>query len=406
MKIVLKQIGFIAISLFINISYCFSQNVVGNFTVNSIISPNNWGKSLLNTEIDSSVTLVGLGEFSHGSKDLFSLKADLANFLIKEKGFDLVLLEYPDIALRTLNEYLTTDSIYTEVAELKVIKDNLLSSYKTEEMIAFIKQIKQINVGTAKKIQLRGIDINESVFPAIAYIVYRHNLPRDYQSTATLGTTATTISDEEKFTIVKEWIKGNEKSLQQKMTAQAFLELKLDMQNAEASYRLKKIKNLTFSRDSMMAENVKALSSGHRAIIWAHNLHLMKSTHPYSGSLNLGGYLTSYYGNKYYAILTDFSTEAAAYVYSASKTDNKRAFNIQKYMPIRKSLGSMINLKNEAPAVALILKKELKDPNYVINLNTIDFSGKLFLCSQMKKAPVNFDAVIVLKNVAASSLIK
>ena len=159
-------------------------------------------------------------------------------------------------------------------------------------------------------------------------------------------------------------------------------------------------------RDSSMAENVKTLAEGRRAVVWAHNHHLMKSISIRGENRNLGSYLDTYYGTAYYMIATDFVGSAEVIV---RKDDPATGTSIYLSSPFSSKKQSFVNnyVKDKNPTNSFMLvKNDFKNRLLDVNLNTIDVIGSHYLLSQKKREKLPFDALIVLKGVSPAKMIK
>jgi erythromycin esterase-like protein len=67
--------------------------------------------SIYNAEFANKIDtkqIIGLGEATHGSKEIFLLKEDIIMQLIKNKEFNVVAFEAPYAESKSINEYLLT----------------------------------------------------------------------------------------------------------------------------------------------------------------------------------------------------------------------------------------------------------------------------------------------------------
>ncbi|GEM_PF-5885718 len=367
--------------------------------VHPITNLSDWRNTPFQREITSEVEILGLGEFTHGCTEVFSVKASLAQYLVYEKGFDAIIIEYPNILLKRINDYLQSDTIMDRHAEDLLFSSCFFGSYKNRDLADFIHWIKKANQSLTKKIVLKGIDANARVFPSNRYLIERYLLPNFYSSSEEILNLIGKQSDLYVFNKIKSIIERNPNARLTNLTGEQLLELKLDLRSAEAAYMLQsKTKERTYSRDSIMSENVNDIAKYHRSILWAHNLHLMKGTHPHSNQQNLGEYLKASFGTRYYSILTDFSTAGDVTVYS----DND--YTTQRVSAKKRSLGYILASRQGHFPGLIVLKSDFLNPYYVVNLNTIDLAGRHFLASQKKGSEVNFNAVIVLKDISPSQL--
>ncbi|RZK09738.1 MAG: hypothetical protein EOO43_20995 [Flavobacterium sp.] len=365
-----------------------------------------WGKSPLKYEINESTRVIGLGEFTHGSKEVFEMKSNIIKYMIENKGVEMVLFEFPDIMLRYINYYLLEDKTYSDEAARSLILSNLQSAYRTEEIVKLCMTIKKHNMANDVKVQLRGVDISPIYFPPIEYIITTYVTPVDQNAANSLLKLKGKIPDTTLLKQIKEWMLNDKAQSHPKIAINALLNFEYDLQVANASYQIQTVKWSPLMRDSCMAENVKLLAKTHRAVVWAHNHHLMKSISIKVENRNLGFYLDKYYGMAYYTIATDFFGSAQVIVrkedpvtktsiYLSSSFSSKKQSFVNDYMKGKNLTNSFILLKNN-----------FKNRSSDVNLNTIDAIGSHYLLSQKKGEKLPFDALIVLKGVSPAKMIK
>jgi erythromycin esterase-like protein len=364
-----------------------------------------WGKSPLKYEINESTKVIGLGEFTHGAKEVFEMKSDIIKYMIENKGVEMVLFEYPDIMLRYINYYLLEDKTYSDEAARTLILSNLTGAYRTEEIVKLCMMIKKHNMANNIKVQLRGVDISPTYFPPVDYIITTYVTPVDQNAANSLLKLKGKIADITLLKQIKEWMLNDKAQSHPKISVNTLLNFKYDLQVANASYQIQTVKWSPLMRDSCMAENVKLLAKTHKVVVWAHNHHLMKSISIKGENRNLGFYLDKYYGMAYYTIATDFLGSAELIVrkedpvtktsifLSSSFSSKKQSF-VNDYVKDKNLTNSFMLLKND-------FKNRLSD----VNLNTIDVTGSHYLLSQKKREKLPFDALIVLRGVTPAKMI-
>src|SRR5689334_933922 len=81
--------------------------------------------------------IVALGEDTHGTAEFYALRAAITQRLIKEKGFNMVILENPHEDMIAMQGALHSESIDT------LMRRHLFSIYQTKQMQAFLQWFKK-----------------------------------------------------------------------------------------------------------------------------------------------------------------------------------------------------------------------------------------------------------------------
>lgn len=359
-------------------------------------------RSFKDIPIDDSISVVGLGEFTHGGKEVILLKIDLVKYLIENKSFSLLLLECPDKLVRPINSYLL-DERRTGEAEALVAK-NFNGSFIVEEIVQLIDMLKSHNDSSPKKVLLKGIDVNTEIFPSNASLIHEYVLPYDYSRSATFLEDEGRIDDLTQFQRILEWAESNDNRLKNQMKTHDYNNFILDIKSAAATYSMRSKRNTTFIRDSAMAENARLLIQDKKAIVWAHNFHLMKGTDRFEKQ-NLGYYLDTIYGRRFFNILTDFYQIANLSVIGRDQAGSP-VFTSKRYAPKRNSVSAKISIKMDLNQQTVILLQHEMAEYGSIRLNQIDMPGHHFTVGQSKSGPANFDALILLKDVSPTTLLQ
>jgi len=100
-------------------------------------------------------TVIGLGEAAHGSKTLNNIRFDLAKTLIQENGFNNLAFEMSFNTGLRINHYLQTGEGDIE----EILKQTNHFFNKSEELLNFIKWIKEYNKNSANPVNIYGFDI-------------------------------------------------------------------------------------------------------------------------------------------------------------------------------------------------------------------------------------------------------
>lgn len=95
--------------------------------------------------------IVALGEDTHGTAEFYALRAAITQRLIKEKGFNMVILENPHEDMMTMQAALYTEPIDT------LMRRHLFSIYQTKQMQAFLQWFKKY-ARSHRSLRLAGCD--------------------------------------------------------------------------------------------------------------------------------------------------------------------------------------------------------------------------------------------------------
>jgi erythromycin esterase len=95
--------------------------------------------------------IVALGEDTHGTAEFYEIRATITKRLIKEKGFNVVILENPHEDMMALEAGLQNQRLDT------LMRRHLFSIYQTKQMKDFLKWVKKYS-RTRKKLRLAGCD--------------------------------------------------------------------------------------------------------------------------------------------------------------------------------------------------------------------------------------------------------
>ena len=119
---------------------------------------------LSNREIDffdgiiDSTDVIGFGEMTHGSKEIFASKDRLIRFLVRDRGATVIILEASLAGTRALNHFVLTGQGDPGVA----LADTGFWSCANEETLALVKWLSDYNASqpsVAKKVKIHGCDI-------------------------------------------------------------------------------------------------------------------------------------------------------------------------------------------------------------------------------------------------------
>ncbi|MBZ9629734.1 erythromycin esterase family protein [Salegentibacter sp. LM13S] len=234
----------------------------------------------------SKIRLIGLGEATHGTKQIFEIKKDLITYLIINQNVRKIALEAYYQNTEVLNDYILTGE-----GNAKEILANLeFWPYYNRQFLELIEWLKNYNNSNSDKVSITGIDV-QSAEQSLQFLKDKFKDNSEFYSVL-----------EELDTDTVPFAQKLELSNELKSILRESDQDKKINKNAETltqSYYLNQFSGLEYShkRDSLMALNtenlVKELPKNSKAILWGHDLHVQKK----KGWT--GGFLSERLGDNY-----------------------------------------------------------------------------------------------------------
>lgn len=313
---------------------------LASFSLDSDVT---WLSKIFDNKIADGVQWVGLGEFTHGGEETVLFKSKMIQYLVTERGYRQVLVEYPDVILLPLSNYLrrtssgSLDSVkpFAQAA----FKWTVLANKPFYDLLIWLKQYNLEHPGDM--VSLKGVDIEGASTAFADYFMYSYLLPLDPSGALEL---LSKWSDGPKDSIAVaelKWFDENKQRIAQYSGERSYAALLYDIKAARnelthESLKKESMYKASSFRDSIMAGNILSLNAS-KAIIWAHNMHL--TTDDYA--ISLGNYLNAVVGKKYFTILTEFSEEATILAIS----NNNNMLIKKTFGPNKKTIAAIINKK-------------------------------------------------------------
>lgn len=262
--------------------------------------------------------IVGLGENTHGSKEVFMMKHRLVEFLVTEMGFNIFAIEANMPEAYKLNNYILNHDFVTDnqYDSKSLLKGMYFWTWNTQEVLDMVNWMKQFNMRGNAQIQFTGFDM-QYYMGALQNISDYSNLsdPDLKLKIDTISSLfeklkqkgAKAIESKEEIAEIKNecndiqtyLIKNKDKIIQKSDSTN----YKWLHQNATILIQCLELAGKgnsgSFLRDESMATNVRWILENNpnsKIILWAHNGHITKRVH------QMGYYLDKEYGNKYYNI--------------------------------------------------------------------------------------------------------
>lgn len=271
------------------------------------------------------VQVVGMGETSHGAKEIFQMKHRMLEFLVKELGFNVFAIEASHIGCRAVNDYV----LHGKGNSRDALSEQGFWVWDTEEVIDMIEWMRTYNktVEDNKKIQFIGIDTQlvglDSGYQTVSTF-FNKTVPSKEKEVNDL---LLSLEDRKDILLKKDKIFNllsylilNKAKLVHLSSLEEFNACESDLTTIAQSilvYDRELQKNTDYNiRDENMAQKTLEILNKNpntKIMLWAHNMHVSKNL---TDSANgyprpLGSALRQYLGNKYYAI--GFSTNQGSF---------------------------------------------------------------------------------------------
>jgi len=286
--------------------------------------------SFLDNKIEEA-QIIGLGEATHGTSEIFTMKHRLIRYLAEKHGFTTFLMEGNAGSSYRINKYL-----HSGIGDPVELVQNIgFWTWTTEEVLEMVRWMRQYNQSAEPDNQLSfiGVDI-QGLVEEIDIIdsltrplrVLNIDLMKHYSPIQRIG----------KKYKNREFFKGFRDSLRATSTKAKNALMSIEKNKSKIIQQTDSLqyhwiyymaKNVTNSvsylnemfnlspgepypkgRDSLMVENMqyakKHLQTG-KAIYWAHNGHIAKEVHAALGKM-AGWRLNKVYGSAYQAIAFSF----------------------------------------------------------------------------------------------------
>jgi len=355
--------------------------------------------------------IVSLGECTHGSSEIFSMKHRMLEYLVKEKGFTLFSIEANMPESYALNDYI----IDGKGDPKKLIAGMYFWTWYTQEVLDMVEWMKMYNETATKKVMFTGFDMQT---PHVASKVVRNYLTVCLPSLLTMLDNYDSLS---KKTQVK---KNESKTIfrQLKSIAQLLLDsmhtarpatgkdgFDWALQNARILWQYACNYYNAPSRDESMAENAKWIADqnpGAKMVIWAHNEHIRKDKNKF-GSIRMGEYLNRSFGNQ--MVVIGFSSDEGTY--TAVQKENKKFIGLDSTNRlISAKKGSFEEILSTADAPDLLLdlrniKKEDEGAAWLMEKKLFRHIGALaedkyqFVDTHLTR---EYDMIIFIRRTSAS----
>lgn len=354
--------------------------------------------------------IVAIGENTHGTSEFYRLREIITKRLIKEKGFNLIILENPYDDIELLNRDLFARPLDS------LIQKHLFSIYQTEEMKSFLKWYKDNH----KKydVKFKGCDdsywVYHELLDSYINIIGDEKLNKLLkQLGSNLQKTSTTDHKKQRKSRLSVYnniveIENYLESIN-KLTPQ-IKEILLNGKNTNINYVNNKNNKPIQSRDEIMADRISYLTKDkdNKAIVWAHNAHISKEIIVDNEIGVMGRDLKQEFGNDYHAI--GLVTLKGKYTYIDEKIINSDhiytdKLEIADFQPQEELFWeNLFALNGNSFYMDMsLLKKELKTDGIIGPTKLVGYSkeskGDIYFLPIIQ----NFDSLIFMEKTNATT---
>ncbi|HKP76037.1 MAG TPA: erythromycin esterase family protein [Longimicrobiaceae bacterium] len=275
--------------------------------------------------------VVALGESTHGTSEFFRAKHRLAEFLVREMGFNLFALEANQLQTERVNRYV----LGLDGGDARTAIRGLFRVWQTEEVVALVDWMRAWNESGRGRVEFVGYDMQDPRLPMDSVHAFLSRVDPAYLAAADSAYAsmraawAAEMYPQRPDSVLRGWREGAER-VRAYLTAHrdAYLRraepaaVEWAVQNANVAYQSAVLRSpgAWRTRDSAMAVNLEwamRQRPGSRAIVWAHNAHVAR-LEPWMGwhlarlhpaDMRVIG-LTTYEGR--YAAALDYTRDARA----------------------------------------------------------------------------------------------
>lgn len=342
-------------------------------------------------------TVVGLGEATHGSRELFQVKHRLIRVLVEARGCRAVAMEADFSAARALDEYVT----HGEGDPREALSELHVWPPKAEAVLALLEWLRSFNDGRppADRVRVYGVDAQHTDAAARAVRAYLDRVDPDYLATVeddldrlaeglrywatdtgelrsaveatadTVAAVADRLADRRETYVdatapgAYEVAVGHARTLRRAHGLAGAL-----ARGADDAWAV---------RERSMADAVAWMldRTSSPVALWAHNTHLKRTDRSVDGEAfpGLGRLLADRYGDDYYALGADFD-RGSFRAYAGPDTD-REGIGEWHVDPLAATGDAVAPLADafeavEAPAAVLDFDRAREDPRLAAWLET------------------------------------
>jgi erythromycin esterase len=266
--------------------------------------------------------MIGLGEATHGTKEFFTTKHRLLEYLVQKHGFAVFAIEANWASSFALNQYVLGGAGDARALLRQYAK--IMWAWRTEEVLELIEWMRRHNQSAQQKITFTGFDMQEPV-SAVDYLTQwlEQTAPKDvtrvedllacirfslgnifnvgrYSANGERGANACATQIGTVRAILQ-----NRRQTFKAAEYQIALQMVRVLEQANLYYRARFVRQDLLEavtvRDQFMAENAAWLerTTGQKVVLWAHNGHVTFNPNMHFGWKPMGAHLRDRYSAVY-----------------------------------------------------------------------------------------------------------
>jgi len=256
------------------------------------------------SKIIGSAQIVGLGEATHGSREIFQLKERIVEYLATQKGFSVLAIEanMPDV--QRINEFILDGD-----GDPKELLKGLYWAWSTQEALDLILWMRELNQSGKGRVELAGFDMQnpDRAMDIVKHFVqkqeptYFGHVQQVYAAVQTVRSSRSSpppAVDLKQLTQDCDGIFRHLDKSRVRSDNRQLSELRWATQMARLVRQYVQMRTGRKSRDESMAENVTWLagrSPDTKLALWAHNGHVTYDGNSYK---SMGSYLKKIFGHR------------------------------------------------------------------------------------------------------------
>lgn len=384
--------------------------------------------SVQEINIPDDVTIIGLGEATHGNVELQKLKKDVFEALIKNEQVPVFVIEGDFGGGQEINQFILEGKGSAEEA----VNALDYSIYKTEQMIDLVQWMHDYNTTASsdEKLYFYGNDMQRYDYSKKGLLDYYEVVNKDAKqqyttqlefasndTMRTLSTKQLKEIDEVLDHIISDLQSNKVAYIEHSspdMFAFAFQYVQLMKQRTELFLNEGEYQQL---RDQFLADNLQWIvemeaARGHEKVFFTgHNGHIEKTSASLAGYKSMGNYLDELYGAKYFAIGTDLMNSNFQALNRGS--DKRKNYKIKNHNDLvdafREVEPAIFYVEFEKASESKELLDIIKSKQKMVNVGD-DFRSwqkllKMFYTIEM--VPNNaYDGVIILKETTPTEVLE
>lgn len=387
-------------------------------------------------KIIGSARVVGLGETSHGSREIFQMKHRLFEFLAAEMGFTAFAMECHWPESLAVNDYV----LHGKGDPVKVLA-GLGPVWSCESVLALIRWMRTYNADPAheKKLKFFGVDVHSS---GAAHVVrYLQKVDPEFLKQGECAKILAKLDrsapygyiyrspEQESYTLpalLNDLLSRFDHHKEQYTKASSLEEWRV---NRQLIRNIEQVVDYAIAarvsdyaafdiRDRAMADNVRWIldtePAGTKVVYWAHNFHMGLTKYPGWSAKSMGMYMRRMLGNDYISI--GFAFDRGTFLSRDSTVASLKTRGAARCFTIGSFPGSigaamsrtgipifMLDLRSipAAPASgkAAVIPQWFSAPHIVKSIDSV-FADERDI-RHLFRLPRLFDAVIFLENTTA-----